>query len=72
MSLAAENRLSKNYELPLGGVNFDDFMASMWMAQIKPLTAFCDRRGRRLGTFSTRDSPVLHVFRRILASLYGV
>ena len=30
------------YELPLGGVNFDDFMAGMWMGQIKPLTG----RGR--------------------------
>jgi iron complex outermembrane receptor protein len=38
----AENLLNKNYELPLGGVNFDDFMASMWMSQIKPLTG----RGR--------------------------
>ena len=39
---AADNLLNKNYELPLGGVNFDDFMASMWMGQIKPLTG----RGR--------------------------
>ena len=29
-------------ELPLGGVNFDDFMASGWMSAIKPLTG----RGR--------------------------
>ncbi len=37
-----DNLLNRDYELPLGGVNFDDFMASMWMAQIKPLTG----RGR--------------------------
>jgi iron complex outermembrane receptor protein len=37
-----DNLLNKNYELPLGGVNFDDFMASGWMSQIKPLTG----RGR--------------------------
>jgi iron complex outermembrane receptor protein len=41
-SAAADNLLNKNYELPLGGVNFDDFMASMWMSEIKPLTG----RGR--------------------------
>jgi iron complex outermembrane receptor protein len=41
-SAAADNLLNKDYELPLGGVNFDDFMASMWMSQIKPLTG----RGR--------------------------
>jgi iron complex outermembrane receptor protein len=41
-SAAAENLLNRNYELPLGGVNFDDFMASGWMSQIKPLTG----RGR--------------------------
>jgi iron complex outermembrane receptor protein len=39
---AADNLLNKWYELPLGGVNFDDFMESMWMGQIKPLTG----RGR--------------------------
>jgi iron complex outermembrane receptor protein len=44
---AADNLFNKNYELPLGGVNFDDFMASMWMSQIKPLTG----RGRSV-TFS--------------------
>jgi iron complex outermembrane receptor protein len=37
-SAAAENLLNKSYELPLGGVNFDDFMAGMGMGQIKPLT----------------------------------
>ncbi|MGA3264755.1 MAG: TonB-dependent receptor [Terracidiphilus sp.] len=42
MNAAAENFLNRNYELPLGGVNFDDFMASGWMSQIKPLTG----RGR--------------------------
>jgi iron complex outermembrane receptor protein len=42
MSAAADNLLNKDYELPLGGVNFDDFMASMWMSQIRPLTG----RGR--------------------------
>jgi iron complex outermembrane receptor protein len=41
-NVAADNLLNNNYELPLGGVNFDDFMASMWMSQIKPLTG----RGR--------------------------
>lgn len=42
MSAAADNLLNKNYELPLGGVNLDDFMASMSMNQVKPLTG----RGR--------------------------
>jgi len=41
-SAAVDNLFNKDYELPLGGVNFDDFMASMWMSQIKPLTS----RGR--------------------------
>jgi iron complex outermembrane receptor protein len=35
---AADNLFNKCYELPLGGVNFDDFMASGWMSAIKPLT----------------------------------
>jgi iron complex outermembrane receptor protein len=39
---AADNLLNKSYELPLGGVNFDDYMASGWMSQIKPMTG----RGR--------------------------
>jgi iron complex outermembrane receptor protein len=39
---AADNLLNKNYELPLGGINFDDYAASGWMSQIKPLTG----RGR--------------------------
>ena len=37
-----DNLFNRNYALPLGGVNFDDFMAGMWMGQIKPLTG----RGR--------------------------
>ena len=37
-----DNLANRAYELPLGGVNFDDFMASMWMGPIKPLTG----RGR--------------------------
>jgi iron complex outermembrane receptor protein len=37
-----DNLLNKSYALPLGGVNFDDFMASGWTSQIKPLTG----RGR--------------------------
>jgi iron complex outermembrane receptor protein len=39
---AADNLFNKWYQLPLGGLNFDDYMASMWMDQIKPLTG----RGR--------------------------
>ncbi len=51
MSIAAENLTNKFYELPLGGVNFDDYMASMWMAQIKPLTG----RGRSVyGSLTAR------------------
>jgi iron complex outermembrane receptor protein len=34
----AHNLLNKCYFLPLGGVNFDDFQASGWMSQIRPLT----------------------------------
>jgi len=41
-SAGADNLLDRNYELPLGGVNFDDFMAGGWMSRIKPLTG----RGR--------------------------
>jgi iron complex outermembrane receptor protein len=37
-----DNLLNKAYELPLGGVNMDDFMAAMWMGAIKPVTG----RGR--------------------------
>ncbi|MFN8009366.1 MAG: TonB-dependent receptor [Terriglobia bacterium] len=39
-----DNLLNRWYELPLGGVNFDDFMASGWMSAIKPLTG----RGRSI------------------------
>ena len=38
----ADNLLNRNYALPLGGVNFDDFMASGRKSQLKPLTG----RGR--------------------------
>jgi iron complex outermembrane receptor protein len=34
----ADNLLNRCYELPLGGVNFDDYMASGWTSQIRPLT----------------------------------
>lgn len=34
----ADNLLNKAYELPLGGVNMDDFMAGMGMGTIKPVT----------------------------------
>jgi len=40
--LGCDNLFNKYYELPLGGVNFDDYMASGWMSQIRPLTG----RGR--------------------------
>jgi len=42
LSCGSDNLLNRNYELPLGGVNFDDFMARMRMTQLKPLTG----RGR--------------------------
>jgi len=32
------NLLNRDYDLPLGGVNFDDFQASGWTSQIRPLT----------------------------------
>jgi len=38
----AEGIFNKWYQLPLGGLNFDDYISSMWMDQIKPLTG----RGR--------------------------
>ncbi|HEY1986405.1 MAG TPA: TonB-dependent receptor [Terracidiphilus sp.] len=48
---AADNLLNRNYELPLGGVNFDDFMSSGWTGQLKPLTG----RGRLMfATVSAR------------------
>jgi iron complex outermembrane receptor protein len=39
---SVENLFNRDCDLPLGGVNLDDFMASMQMNQIKPLTG----RGR--------------------------
>jgi iron complex outermembrane receptor protein len=42
VSGGSDNLLNRNYELPLGGVNFDDFMAGMRMMELKPLTG----RGR--------------------------
>ena len=42
VSGGVDNLLNKAYELPLGGVNMDDFMAGMWMGSIKPVTG----RGR--------------------------
>jgi len=48
---AADNLLNKDYELPMGGVNFDDYMASGWISQIKPLTG----RGRSFyGSLTSR------------------
>jgi iron complex outermembrane receptor protein len=44
ISAAGDNVLNKEYEEPLGGVNFDDFMASGWTSQIRPLTG----RGRSI------------------------
>jgi len=41
-SAASDNVLNKWYEQPLGGVNMDDFMASGWTSQIRPVTG----RGR--------------------------
>lgn len=42
LDAGCDNLLNKSYALPLGGVNFDDFMASGWISQIEPLTG----RGR--------------------------
>jgi len=41
-SAGVENLFNRAYELPMGGVNFDDFMAGMWMGRIQSLTG----RGR--------------------------
>jgi len=38
LDAGADNLLNKCYALPLGGVNFDDYMASAWTSQIRPLT----------------------------------
>jgi len=37
ISAGGSNLLNRYYELPLGGVNFDDFQASGWSSQIRPL-----------------------------------
>ena len=42
INAGVDNLLNREYELPLGGVNFDNFQASMWMSRITPLTG----RGR--------------------------
>jgi len=44
IAAAADNLLNRYYELPLGGVNFDGFMASGRTSQIRPLTG----RGRSM------------------------
>jgi hypothetical protein len=52
MNAGADNLPNRDYELPLGGVNYDDFLASMQMSQIKPLTG----RGRSLyGSLAARS-----------------
>jgi iron complex outermembrane receptor protein len=38
LDVGGDNLLNKYYCLPLGGVNFDDYMASGWSSQIRPLT----------------------------------
>jgi iron complex outermembrane receptor protein len=38
IDVGGDNLLNKYYSLPLGGVNFDDYMASGWASQIRPLT----------------------------------
>ena len=38
LDVGGDNLLNRYYYLPLGGVNFDDYMASGWSGQIKPLT----------------------------------
>lgn len=42
MSAGVDNLLNKDYELPLGGVNMDDFLAGMEMGRVEPVTG----RGR--------------------------
>jgi len=42
LDFGCENLLNKSYALPLGGVNFDDYLASGWMSRIEALTG----RGR--------------------------
>ena len=38
IDVGSNNLLDKYYYLPLGGVNFDDYLASGWSGQIRPLT----------------------------------
>lgn len=38
LDVGGDNLLNKYYYLPLGGVNFDDYMASGWSSRIRPLT----------------------------------
>ena len=38
LDVGGDNLLNKYYYLPLGGVNFDDYMASGWSSQTRPLT----------------------------------
>ena len=38
LDVGGDNLLNRYYYLPLGGVNFDDYMASGWSGQIMPLT----------------------------------
>ena len=38
INAGGNNLLNRYYYLPLGGVNFDDFQASGWTSQIRPLT----------------------------------
>ena len=45
------NLFNRTYELPLGGVNFDDYMASGWMSKIQPLTG----RGRSVSVSLTAN-----------------
>ena len=44
-SVVGENLANRLYELPLGGINMDNFMAGMWMGQVEPVTG----RGRSVG-----------------------
>jgi iron complex outermembrane receptor protein len=38
IDVGGDNLLNKYYSLPMGGVNFDDYLASGWSGQIRPLT----------------------------------
>ena len=68
-----DNLLNKAYELPLGGVNMDDFMAGMWMGSIKPVTGRGEgdsspcRLGSRLGLGPVfRAAHLLHHLRHVM------